>query len=166
LQCASPRQRRSVMAASSFCIEHLAQPVSARFRLIAKWRYDRAVAFFRRVAAVLVLCAFSAAPVLVDWCAANCETARRAGIPSCHHATSSTARISPTPVPCGQDHHPLVLDAASIKPFGPQVVVIQHAAGIDAYSLDMRQAVGDANSRAPSRSSPPLGLTLPTTLRI
>jgi hypothetical protein len=60
----------------------------------------------RAAAAVLVVFAVAALPIVIDHCTESCEMHRSAPVaaPTCHHAASSSAHIGAVPVPCGHDH--------------------------------------------------------------
>jgi hypothetical protein len=114
---------------------------------------------------VLVV-AVTSMPLLADWCAASCEAARQVGQAACHHSSASLPHIGQEPVPCGHDHHPLVLAAATATSFVPRLLSSPIVDLITARSLNVRHLEGEAHSRAPSRSSPPLPITLSSALRI
>jgi hypothetical protein len=130
-------------------------------------RYDPDVIRVLRLwAAAMLVIAVSSAPLLADWCAASCESARQTGHAGCHHMSASGPQISQEPVPCGHDHHPLVLIAPTDTSSSPRATASSLVALADAHSLGVRHFDGEPNSRASSRSSPPLRVTLSSTLRI
>ena len=130
-------------------------------------RYDPMVTrLLRNIAAAVLVVAVTSMPLLADWCAASCEAARQAGHAACHHSSTSLPHIGQEPVPCGHDHHPLVLIAASATSFVPRIPSSPFVDLITERSLNLRHLDGEANSRAPSRSSPPLPITLSAALRI
>jgi hypothetical protein len=50
--------------------------------------------------------AVTALPAVLDQCAASCVEHHEAvaSTPSCHHATTTSNRVGPMPMPCGHDH--------------------------------------------------------------
>jgi hypothetical protein len=68
-----------------------------------------------RVSTALVIAlALAAVPLVMNQCAALCETADRALEPPCHHTSLSGFRIGHTPTPCGLDH------SATVTPVTPE----------------------------------------------
>jgi len=116
--------------------------------------------------AVCALCAFTAAPLIADWCAANCETARQAGVPACHHASSAARRIEPEPLPCGHDHHPILIDTTAVKPPVARPLALHAADLIEPCFRVAAERQRDVTVRGPTRASPSLPLTLSCSLRI
>src|SRR5439155_16717718 len=60
-----------------------------------------------RIATTVALAlAIGGLPVVLDRCAASCETHQdaAASTPACHHATSGGSRIAQVPTRCGHDH--------------------------------------------------------------
>ena len=133
-------------------------------------RYDGLMACVRRFAAAVVLIAFAAAPVLANWCAAECETAGNPRMPACHDGMSPPASTvangqAPVPVPCGHDHHPITVNIASVKPLVTRTVAVVYAiGGLPAQA--MVGALGSVDARGRNPSSPALRLALSSTLRI
>ena len=76
-------------------------------------------------AAVLAL-AVAGLPVLLNQCAASCEAQHEAAAstPSCHHASSTGARVGHVPVPCGHDHDGALVPAVKSAPVKLWVVEI------------------------------------------
>jgi hypothetical protein len=116
--------------------------------------------------AVCALCAFTAAPLIADWCAGKCETARQAGVPACHHAGSAARRIEHEPLPCGHDHHPILVDTTAVKPPVARPLALHIADLSEPSSRVMGEWQRDVTVRGPTRSSPSLPLTLSSALRI
>lgn len=98
----------------------------------------------RSVIAAVAVFAFSTVPLAADWCAITCEAAHsaRAAAPACHHTASAGLHIGQAPKPCGQDHHVIVLTAAtnppdaswsSVPAFVPTRIL--HTAAVPATSL-------------------------------
>ncbi len=77
------------------------------------------------VALVLVL-AFGAVPLAIDWCAASCEAVQLVtpgDAPPCHHAASTSARMDRLPAPCGHDHHAVVIVVSSNPPVASRTAI-------------------------------------------
>ena len=120
----------------------------------------------RRLIAVCALCAFAAAPLIADWCGATCETARQAGVPACHHAGSAARRIEHEPLPCGHDHHPILVDTTAVRPPVARTLAFHTADLSEPYSRVVGDSQLDVTVRGPTGSSPSLPLTLSSSLRI
>jgi hypothetical protein len=78
------------------------------------------------------------------------------GAPSCHHARSAGAHLGRVPAPCGHDHQPIVVDAATTvrtasRAVDAPVVAINSSASLSAARV--------AIARGPS---PPVGLVSPS----
>src|SRR2546428_12366768 len=69
------------------------------------------------IAAVLTL-AVAGLPILLNQCAASCETQHEAAAsaPSCHHASSTGTRIGHVPLLCGHDHDGALVPAVKSAP--------------------------------------------------
>ena len=117
------------------------------------------------LAAVVLALAFGTVPLVANWCAVMCDAGHARAVPACHHMSSATARIGSKPAPCGHDHRPIVLDAATTtKPVN--IVVAVPVPTVDILSSDtgphsLTAAPGDAVT-----SSPAFELILSSTLRI
>lgn len=121
-------------------------------------------------AAALAL-ALATVPLVADWCAVSCESAHAVesgaaanSVPACHHQSAPAPRVGQVPAPCGHDHHPVVVDAATTVAL--RAVPAIFAAGV---SIDDPIARVVAAARAPAHdasNSPPLPLTLATILRV
>jgi hypothetical protein len=80
----------------------------------------------RAVIAFAAALAFATVPLAADWCAISCEAAHSgtsADTPECHHTGSAAPRVTSAPNPCGQDHHPIVVDATATTPAARTVVI-------------------------------------------
>ncbi len=121
-----------------------------------------------RVAAVVVAIAVGSVPLVADWCALSCETAHTAAAevaPACHHTGSATTRVGDVPAPCGHDHHPVLVDAATTAAAALRVLpATTFLATVSAASVPSIAAVGSRTDRV--AISPPLPLTLASSLRI
>ena len=129
------------------------------------WAVDRGA---RMVVAISLAMALGFVPLIADWCAASCEAALHSGPPSCHHVHSSGAHLAQLPAPCGHDHRPIVVDAATPAQAMSRAFVSPMLAtgysGLDETSTVMG---GPSAISAPvGRSSRPLPLTLSSALRI
>ena len=119
-------------------------------------------------AAVLAL-AVGGVPLAADWCAVSCDAShanRTAAAPACHHASAPTPRIGQRPAPCGHDHHPVVVDAATTT-----VIVSRALPAIAASSINGAAAASIADAPALRRDravrpDAPFPLTLAFALRV
>jgi hypothetical protein len=117
-------------------------------------------------AAVLAL-AVGAVPLIADWCAATCEAAHTAGMPSCHHTSSSLSHVGDVPAPCGHNHQPLVVDATTTTPTVSRTVMLPVGRAVDlAASGRPLVAVGTPRDPRINWPSPLLPLALSSSLRI
>ena len=87
----------------------------------------------KTVTAAAVALAVAAFPAVLDRCAATCEAHQEAitSAPSCHHATSTAARIGQVPTPCGHDHNATAMTSAkSDAPVGRAIGSVVAAGAI------------------------------------
>lgn len=129
--------------------------------------YDRVVTRLVRAIAMVLTLALSGVPLVADWCALSCEAAHASvetAAPTCHHAGSATPRIADVPAPCGHDHHPVVVDAATT---GAAALRVLPAA--ISWSMISYASASSISTRAARvervATSPPLPLTLAFSLR-
>ena len=122
----------------------------------------------RHICAAVLALAVGSVPLVADWCAISCEAAHgaAAAAPACHHTSASMPHLAEVPVPCGHDHHPVVVDASTIAGIAVRTGVIAAVPS----GANHHQAVAVASARR-SRieahvSPPPLDLTLASILRI
>jgi hypothetical protein len=123
-----------------------------------------------RILATLTLAfAVSVVPLVADWCAASCEMAHpstTASEPSCHRTASALPHFGQHRLPCGHEHHPIVVDAATTTVPAAQAVVMMAISDGDA-SLPVPTLLARVDpTRLGVAPSPPLDLTLATILRI
>jgi hypothetical protein len=123
----------------------------------------------RPIAAILLAFALGSVPLVADWCAATCEAAHATAAsaePSCHHTASPSPRVGEMPTPCSHDHHPVVVDAATIAAAAVRVA-LTHTVPASLASIGASEHVSlclEAD-RLPAQS-PPLSLELAAVLRI
>jgi hypothetical protein len=121
----------------------------------------------RRVVAVLLGVAFAAAPVVLDQCVASCEAhaaAMTSSLPTCHHASATTERLTPMPTPCGHDHNGTVTTSADANPEAqPMTTLVALSVPSFALTLQLAVRVNDATASPPPR---PSVLALAVPLRI
>lgn len=117
--------------------------------------------------AAVVALTLSLVPLVADWCAATCEAAHQLSVPSCHHTTSTATRIGEMPAPCGHDHQPMVVDAATATRTTSRAVTMPLVAIDFAVSAMPAPRPPYALATIPGdRSSPRLPLALATNLRL
>src|SRR3954471_24681233 len=123
----------------------------------------------RAAIAVALTLAFGAIPLVADWCAASCEASQSdatAAMAPCHHADSPGAHIGHRPTPCGQGHHPIVIDAAATgAPASPTSIAPADVMTDGALATSAAAVTGDRATPVSSRR-PPLPLALSSPLRI
>jgi len=131
--------------------------------------YDRCVTRLVKLTTVLLLAfALAAVPLVADWCAVSCEAAHGAtadAVPACHHTTAAAPRISEIPTPCGHDHHPVVVDAATTTVVAPRAALTMAVPGIDALTSTEASVLNRATRVDAAIGSPPT-VALATILRI
>jgi hypothetical protein len=124
----------------------------------------------RAAVAISLALAFTAVPLIADWCAVACGTSAAgasAPAPACHHVASSIPRLGHHPPPCGQRHQPIVVDAAataasSLRAPVALVLTAEHVA-----LAPLPFATSSARAAPTFDTSPlPLSLTLSSALRI
>jgi hypothetical protein len=74
--------------------------------------------FNTRVVTALVLAmALAGSPVVLEQCAASCDThqASLETTPSCHHAKAASPHIGDTPARCGHDHNGTAIAATNAR---------------------------------------------------
>jgi hypothetical protein len=106
------------------------------------------------ITAAVLAHAVAGLPVLLNRCAASCETQHEAAAstPSCHHASSTGTRMGHVPLPCGHDHDGVLIPAVRSAPLSggfDSIVPIQIA------SASFISSAGDERLRdhAPPGSS-------------
>jgi hypothetical protein len=121
----------------------------------------------RVVAVTMLSVTLGGIPLVADWCATTCETAHADGVPACHHARSSMSRIGRAPSPCGHDHRPIVVDAATTTSISSRATTLPVVPAVDAAACAPSvAAIGKYTDPPASQSSPPLSLALASALRI
>jgi hypothetical protein len=123
----------------------------------------------RTLTAMLLTVALGAVPLVADWCAASCEaahTATAAGEPSCHHSAALLAHIGERALPCGQDHHPIVVDASTVTAIGVRAAMTPTVPAVNASLPTLVAPVRLVRLSRAAVSPPPLDLTLAAVLRI
>lgn len=109
-------------------------------------------------AALMLTLAFAlvAVPMAADWCAISCASAHSTSgastVPVCHRAADSGLRIGGTPIPCGGDHHGLVMFATDNPPEAASTAV---AAPVAAPILAV---AAHAYGRLERTTGPPVGV--------
>ena len=109
--------------------------------------------------AVVLALAFAGAPLVLDHCATTCEAAHAGSAtdttPTCHHATTPTARIAAIPTPCGHDHSSTVttITADAGQVVQPQKSVMAVTASSVAMNLGPTSGFEDAAASPPTRPS-------------
>ena len=113
--------------------------------------------FTRATTALSLVVAVLALPVVLDRCAAACDTHRsRAGraVAACHHDSQAGAQVGQPPVPCGHDHEATVAAAPSADTKPAQRALLSATLGLG------DRLMGDARFTAvssfTSTHSPPL----------
>jgi hypothetical protein len=126
------------------------------------------VRLIRTFTAALLTVALGAVPLVADWCAASCEAAHSAttGEPSCHHSAVPQPRVGARPLPCGQDHHPIVVDASTVAAIGVRAAMTAPVPAINVFAPAVAVRTRSVGGSLDVASSPPLDLALGTVLRI
>lgn len=123
----------------------------------------------RRVATALVLAmAVFVTPLALDLCAGTCElhqATAHAAQPTCHHHSSATAHVAPSPVSCGHDHHIVATVAAAPPQLAPTFAVTL-AVTPNAVPVNAAMVIGFASLgiNGPPHLSPSRGLSVPLRL--
>jgi hypothetical protein len=123
----------------------------------------------RTFTAALLTIALGAVPLVADWCAASCEAAHAvtaAGEPSCHHSAAGLPRVGDRSLPCGQDHHPIVVDASTVTAIGVRSAMTAPVPALYASAATVAAPVRLVRASRDTGSSPPLDLKLGNVLRI
>jgi hypothetical protein len=122
----------------------------------------------RFVTATMLALSLMAVPVVSDWCGISCEAAhtRRSQTASvCHHVNSTTPLVASVPVPCGQNHQPVIVASAATPAAASRAVVAMSpvakvgcggSSGTVIATIFHHEAV----------PSPPFPLVLATVLRV
>jgi hypothetical protein len=110
-----------------------------------------------RAVTVLLAVAFAAAPVVLDQCVASCgahAAAMTGSLPTCHHASATTERMTPMPAPCGHDHNGTVTTSADANQ-GARPTTTLVAPSVPSFAVTLQLAVrfNDATASPPPRSS-------------
>src|SRR5258708_2034521 len=99
----------------------------------------------RNATAIALMLAVAALPVVLDRCAGLCQVHRDAiaSTPSCHHPTSTAARIGHMPTACGHDHTGTAVTWAKTstpegRSFGPMVAAAEVPTALTPAASDQR----------------------------
>src|SRR5581483_1515526 len=122
----------------------------------------------RTIAAVALALAVATVPLVADWCAVACEATHAPAAPAaaCHHAPPAAPTMGRVPAPCGQDHHPVVVDAAATRLAGVRAVPVLACSTAAAWATQSRSASGDTRPDRRCVHAPSLTLALAASLRL
>lgn len=119
----------------------------------------------RHLVALSLALTIGASPLLLDLCAESCEAmhmTQHGTAQACHHESSPTLRVEPSPVGCGHDHGGPTLDVARDPGFSSRtiVAVLQVPSLAFAHTAPPPLIGGKAASPPPDRIAQSLGSSL------